>query len=160
MRRPLEGVARVVFLGYWYLTALFAWLISVPFAYQNFIKPRLLPDFIGFAENHGYLATALWPVGWLGLRSALANPRSRVVARLVLGVWAVAGLVLPFAPSLALLPTDTSSVVVCLAALLVPIGTALADIMSAGKLPEPQAADRTAPDALAVCLAATVVFIS
>ena len=43
--RALESVARLVAVAFWYLTALFAWLISIPFAYQNFIKPRLLPDF-------------------------------------------------------------------------------------------------------------------
>ena len=75
----LEAVARVIAVAFWLLTSLFAWLISVPFAYQNFIKPRLLPDFIAFAEYHGYLAAALWPVGWLALHSALADSRSRGV---------------------------------------------------------------------------------
>ncbi len=158
MRAGLESAARLIAVGFWYLTALFAWLISVPFAYQNFIKPRLLPDFIAFAENHGYLAAGLWSIGWLSLRSALDDRRSRGSARLLLGVWGVVGIVLPFAPSLAALPTDNRAIAVCLGALLLPLGTAVVDLRRAGTLPDPPASDRTTLDAAAVCLAAGLVF--
>jgi hypothetical protein len=158
VRSGVESVTRLIAVGFWYLTALFAWLISVPFAYQNFIKPRLLPDFIAFAENHGYLAAGLWPIGWLSLRSALEDPRSRGVARLLLGFWGVAGLVLLFTPSLAALPTDNRAIAVCLAALLLPLGTAIVDLRRAGTFPDPPATDRTTLDAAAVGLASGLVF--
>jgi hypothetical protein len=158
MSPRLEDPARVAAVGFWLLTALFAWLISVPFAYQNFIKPRLLPDFVAFAENHGRLTALLWPVAWLSLRSALAHPRSRRVARALLGLWGVAASVLPFIPSLDHLPTDTRSAMVCLAALSFPIGCAIADFLRAGRLEEPPPGDRTALDGLAVLLAAGTVF--
>jgi hypothetical protein len=156
--RFVETVARGTAVGFWYLTAVFAWLISVPFAYQNFIKPRLLPDFVAFAESHGWLALLLWPIGWLALRSALAHPRSRAVARGLLGLWGLAAVILPFTPTLASLPTDTRSTFVCLAALAFPLGCAVADFRRAGPLQEPPPGDRTGLDAVAVVAAAGAVF--
>ncbi len=153
-----EGVARVVAVGFWYLTAVFAWLISVPFAYQNFIKPRLLPDFVAFAEQHGPLALLLWPVGWLSLGGALAHPRSRPLARAVLGLWAVAAVALPFMPSLAHLPTDGRAIAAGAAALIFPLVSAVTDLLRAAPLDEQASGDRTGLDAVAVVLAAGLVF--
>jgi Sulfatase len=155
----LEGAARLVAVGFWVLTAVFAWLISVPFAYQNFIKPRLLPDFVTFAERHGQLAVLLWPIGWLSLRSALVHPRSRGVARGVLALWGAAGLVLPWLPSLAQLPTDGRAIATSAAALLFPLASALADFLRAPTLDEGPDIDRTGHDAVAALLAAGLVFV-
>jgi hypothetical protein len=159
MKLWLEGVARLVAVGFWVLTAVFAWLISVPFAYQNFIKPRLLPDFVAFAERHGLLALLLWPIGWWSLRSALDHPGSRPVARGVLGLWGVAGLTLPFLPSLAELPTDGRAIAACGAALVFPLASAVSDFLRAGPLDEGPAVDRTGQDAVAALMAAGLVFL-
>lgn len=160
MTARLESVARVVAVGFWVLTAVFAWLISVPFAYQNFIKPRLLPDFVAFAENHRWLALAFWPVGWFSMRSALAHPRARRLSVGVLGLWAVMATVLPLAPSLASLPTDGRAIAACAAALLFPLTSAIADLRRAAPLAETPSSDRTGLDAVAALLAAGLVFSS
>ena len=42
MIRRFEGAARAIAVTFWFMTATFSWLVSVPFAYRNFIQPRLL----------------------------------------------------------------------------------------------------------------------
>lgn len=159
MIRRVEGGARIAAVAFWYLTAVFAWLISVPFAYQNFIKPRLLPDFVAFAEQQGRLVALMWPIGWLALRSSLAHPRSRPVARAVLGLWGLGAVIFPFAPSLAHLPTDGRALAASALALVFPLGAALTDLLRADPLDEPETTDRTGLDALAVVVATGLVFV-
>jgi hypothetical protein len=104
MTRLVETIARAVAVGFWYLTAVFAWLISVPFAYQNFIKPRLLPDFVAFAEPRvAGGPVAGWMAGYVP-RSPTRGRRHRAHAARPLGAGRPrpAGRAEP-----RLLPTDT-----------------------------------------------------
>ncbi|MCC7179548.1 MAG: sulfatase-like hydrolase/transferase [Acidobacteria bacterium] len=153
----LEGPARVVAVGFWYFTAVFTWLVDIPFAYANFIQPRLLPDFIRVAEMHAWLTVVLLPVAWLSLLRPLAHPRSRRLAQGLLGAWALLALILPFTPSLAVIQPDGWGLMACFSALLFPLGCAIADMLSARPLPDLPAADRTERDFMAVLLATTFV---
>lgn len=153
----LEGPARVVAVGFWYFTAVFTWLVSIPFAYANFIQPRLLPDFIRLAEKHAWLTAVLLPVAWVSLRRPLAHPASRRLAQGLLGAWGLLALVLPLTPSLAAIQPDGWALVACFAALIFPLGCAVADLLSAEPLPDPPRVDRTGHDFLAVLGATTGV---
>lgn len=155
----LEGPARVVAVGFWYFTAVFTWLVSIPFAYANFIQPRLLPDFIRLAEKHAWLTVVLLPVAWISLCRPLAHPRSRRLAQGLLGAWAILAVVLPFTPSLAAIQPDGWALVACFTALVFPLGCAVVDLLSADPLPDLPATDRTARDFLAVVGATTFVLI-
>ncbi len=160
MIRRFEGVARAVAVTFWFMTATFSWLVSVPFAYRNFIRPRLLPDFVTFAELHAVIVVALLPVAWIALYRVLAHPRSRPVARALLGCWALAALVLPFTPSLASIQPDGWALPVCFASLMFPVGCAIADLLSAGPMAETAETDRTMHDfAAAMGAAAFVVLV-
>ena len=90
MIRRLEGVARAIAVGFWFMTATFSWLVSVPFAYRNFIQPRLLPDLVEFAEKHGHRASFCCRLGGPRSGRRWRHPRSRGQARGVLRLWAVA----------------------------------------------------------------------
>jgi len=155
----LEGPARVLAVGFWFFTAVFTWLVSIPFANANFIQPRLLPDFIRLAEKHAWLTVVLLPVAWVSLRRPLAHLRSRRLAQCLLGVWTLAALVQPFLPSLAAIKPDGWALVVCFAALGFPLGCSLVDLLSAAPLPEVPATDRTGHDFVAVVLAVTFVVL-
>lgn len=158
MRRLLDSLARTIAIGTWCLTALFAWLVSVPFAYQNFIRPRLLPDFIAFAERHAIIVILTWPAAWWSLRPALAAPASRRLAQALLALWAAAAVALPLLPSLVQVPSDARAMAICVAALIIPIGFAIIDLRMAPGLEEPVTIDRTSIDAAAVVIAAGFVF--
>ena len=159
MMARLEGPARAVAVGFCYFTAVFTWLVSIPFAYANFIQPRLLPDFIRLAEKHAWLTVLLLPVAWISLRRPLAHPRSRRVAQGLLATWGLAALVLPFTPSLAAIQPDGWALVACFASLGLPLGFAIADLLSAGPLPNTAAEDRTGHDFLAVLVAGLFVVL-
>ena len=154
-----EGVARAIAVTFWFMTATFSWLVSVPFAYRNFIQPRLLPDLVEFAEKHAAIVVFLLPVAWVALHRVLAHPRSRPVARALLGSWILAALVLPFTPSLAAVQPDGWALPVCFAALMFPVGCAVADLLSAEPMAETAATDRTMHDFLAVMGAAAFVVL-
>ena len=155
----LEGLARAIAVTFWFMTATFSWLVSVPFAYRNFIQPRLLPDLVEFAEKHAAIVVFLLPVAWVALHRLLGHPRSRPIARALLGSWVLAALVLPFTPSLAAVQPDGWALPICFAALMFPLGCAIADLLSAEPMAETAGTDRTMHDFLAVMGAAAFVVL-
>ena len=126
----LASIARLLVTVFWLASAAFGFLSSVPFAYEQFIAPRLVPGLVEFAEIHRWIALALLPVTWLGLAARLDHPRARAVARLTLGVAALAAIGLPLAPPLARLQPNTWAVVACLVSLIVPLRPLLKVIVS------------------------------
>lgn len=152
------SLARLVVASFWLLAAAYAFLTSVPFAYEQFVAPRLVPGLVEFAEWHRWIALALLPVAWLGLAPRLAHARARLVARVTLGMVALAGIGLPLVPPLAHLEPNTWAVAACFACLVIPLGLAVTDLVAGPAWPETIADDRSAADFLA--LAATAVFVS
>ena len=105
------------------------------------------------------IVVVLLPVAWVGLHRVLAHPRSRPVARALLGCWVLAALVLPFTPSLAAVQPDGWALPVCFAALMFPVGCAIADLLSAGPMAETADTDRTMHDFAAAMGAAAFVVL-
>ena len=157
MRAVNEDLARVVVVGFWIATAAFAFLSSVPFAHEQFIAPRLVPGLAEFAEWHKWVAIVMLPLAWLALRRALAHSAARTVARATLAASALVALALPVAPALATLGPTTSSVAASVMALLIPLGVALADLLSAPAWPHAPARDRTGADFAAAAAAGLAV---
>lgn len=154
----LASLARLLVTVFWLASAAFGFLSSVPFAYEQFIAPRLVPGLVEFAEVHRWIALALLPVTWLGLAARLDHARSRTVARLTLGIAALAAIGLPLAPPLARLEPNTWAVAACLVSLIIPLGIAIADLAAGPEWPDTTAGDRTGADFLA--LLATATFVS
>jgi hypothetical protein len=157
--RWLEGPARALTVGFWLLTTLFAWMVSIPFADQQFIQPRLFPDFIGMAEQHTWLSVALLPVAAVALWPALQDPRTNQVARGLLGLWAVVAAVLPFTPGLDAVRPEGLALPTSIAALAFPLGCAWIDFRRAGRMPEDAGFDRTGADLFATLAAAGFVLL-
>jgi hypothetical protein len=157
--RWLEGPARALTVSFWLLTSLFAWMVSIPFAYQQFIQPRLFPDFIGMAEQHTWLSLALLPVAAVALWPAAHDVRTAPVARTLLGAWAVMAAILPFTPGLDAVRPDGVALPASVAALAFPLGCAYIDFRRAGRMPEDAGFDRTGADLLATLAAAGFVLL-
>lgn len=153
------SLARLLVAAFWLASAAFAFLSSVPFAYEQFIAPRLVPGLVEFAEWHRWAALALVPVTWLGLRPRLAHPRAGWPARATMALAALAGLGLPLAPPLAALEPNEWALVVVVAALVIPGALAVTDLAAAPDWPEDVAADRTGADFAALSGAGVVVTI-
>ncbi len=98
-------------------------------------------------------------MAWVALRRVLAHPRSRPIARGLLGSWALAALVLQFTPSLAAVQPDGWALPVCFAALMFPVGCAIADLLSAEPMAETAGTDRTMHDFVAAMGAAAFVVL-
>lgn len=157
MITPVENLARALVVVFWLATSAFAFLSSVPFAYEQFIAPRLVPGLVEFAEWHKWIAVAALPLAWLGLRRGLAHSSARLVARATLVVSALVAVVLPLAPALATLGPTGWAVGASIAALLIPAGVALTDLLSAPAWSTEAAHDRTGADFVAALLAGLVV---
>lgn len=157
MIRLLENAARGLVVALWLATSAFAFLSSVPFAYEQFIAPRLVPGLVDFAEWQRGLAVAALPLTWLAVRHALRQPRARTAARVTLGLAVAAAVTLPFAPALARLTPDGWAVACAMLALAVPLGLAAVDLRSATPWPATMPQDRTGSDFAAVLAAAAMV---
>lgn len=151
------SVARLAVAAFWLASAAFAFLSSVPFAHEQFIAPRLVPGLVEFAEWHRWIALALVPVIWLGLRTRLADPRGARPARGTLLLAALAGLGLPLAPPLAALEPNAWALAAAAAALVIPCALAVTDLAAAPAWPETPPADRTGADFAALAAAGFAV---
>jgi hypothetical protein len=154
----LASGARLVVTAFWLASAAFAFLSSVPFAYEQFIAPRLVPGLVEFAEWHRWAAPAMAALTWLGLGARLTHERARAAARATLTLAAGAGVVLPLAPPLAALEPNTWALVASVAALTIPLGVAVTDLLAAPAWTPVVPEDRTGTDFAA--LAATGVFVT
>ncbi len=161
MIRLGENLGRALAVAFWLATSAFAFLSSVAFAYEQFIAPRLVPGLVEFAEWHKWIAVAALPLAWLGVRRGLVHPSARLAARATIALSALAAVVLPVAPPLAALGPTEWSVAVSVLALLIPLGVALTDLLTAPPWSAEPASDRTGADfvaALGAGLTVTAVY--
>ncbi|MGE0813223.1 MAG: sulfatase-like hydrolase/transferase [Vicinamibacterales bacterium] len=109
--RVLPAFCRAALIALCLLTSAYAFLASVPFVYEQFLQPQLVPALARFARSHGVLALllaplaagAIWPhrrhravmttgpvmvwiLALLGVAAAISSP----LVRLTPGAWALA----------------------------------------------------------------------
>ena len=65
--RIVATVARSLVIGFWLASAAYAFLISVPFVYEQFLLPGLVPALVAFARWQGTLALTAAPLTALAL---------------------------------------------------------------------------------------------
>jgi len=101
-----------------WLTALFAWLASSPFAFQEFIRPRMFYSGL-FGDWHVWMYLAWFALTTADVAVALrARGAARTLAIVFLAVWGGAGVALLVHPVLPALRDGSISVVVGLVALI------------------------------------------
>ena len=158
--RWIEPPVYVLAIGFWLSTSAHALLSSQAFAYEQFLKPELLPPLAAFARWHPWLNLGVFSIV-LGVRwPALRSPARRATAAL-LCAWGAISLVLPLLPPLAELSPGPLALWLAGAAL-VPIGLILwAEWSAAPTGPRapatPPTPVRRTSDDFAACVAAGVV---
>jgi hypothetical protein len=124
----MRTVARAIVTVFSVLTAVYAFLASSAFTYQQFLLPRVLPWVGWFSDWH---AALFWPCLLLAVASIDPAYKKTHAGRLTVNafviVWLAIGLRLTFFPLLPTLVDTERSLFVGLAALLAPIWLALID---------------------------------
>ncbi len=137
-RGALIGVARAANALFFLLTATYCILTYSSFAYQQFIRPRLVSSLSGFvAFQH------LWYWVFLGLTVATLMPewktsRGRAVAWAYVAVMGLAGLVMLYRPVLPSVENDALGLWLACAFLLPPVWLAAYDHLATADVVAPQ----------------------
>lgn len=140
-RGVLIGVARAANALFFLLTATYCILTYSSFAYQQFIRPRLVSSLSGFvAFQH------LWFWVFLGITVATLMPewkttRGRTVAWAYVAVMGIAGLVMLYRPVLPSVENDALGLWLACAFLLPPVWLALYDHLATSDAVAPQPVD-------------------
>ncbi len=157
----LATAARAAMILFWLASAAYAFLISVPFVYEQFLQPGLVPALVVFARWHGVLAVVAAPVTALALWPELAARRAFISGAALVWTAAMAGVVALVASPLTRLEPGGWALAVAAAALVPIVWIALIDLSQAPWTDGPRVADPLARDAIvALCATAATVVIS
>lgn len=139
----LLGVAQFLASAFWLLTAFYALLASQPFAYEQFLRPQLVPAVSIFARQHaaiGAAALVLFAVPqYRHSRSAARRPPLAVI--LLAGLWSAVTAALFWLPPLSTLGPGRTADLLVFAALVPAMLVAVVDFSAA------PAIDRGVPSA-------------
>ncbi len=155
----VAAASRAVVVLFWVATSACAFLTSVPFVFEQFLEPGLVPALVWFARWHGWLAllmvaptvAAVWP--------DIASRRAAVAGSLFVWVAALAGVAAAVASPLTQLRPGGLAVVASLAALAPLVWLAAIDFALAPWTDTPRATDMTARDGLAAAGSALAVLL-
>ena len=127
----IAGVlARIAAALFFLLTAVYALLVYVPFSYQQFILPDVVPGLSTLVAWHHVLFSAVVAMLAVAFIGDWRSPATRVRTSVFLAAAAGAAAYVAARPLLPGLRSDGSSLVVCLAALVPVLWMAALDIMS------------------------------
>ena len=155
----LVGLAQALAAGHGLLTATYCLLASLPFAYEQFLAPELLPPLAAFAHWHPWVNLTVF-AAWAAIRWAAEGRPRGIATRAVYFAWGALSAVLLVAPPLAAVTPGTLARVLTLGALLLVLLLGVMDVEGADAIPPaPEVdsrADRAAPDFLACVTAGTL----
>ena len=139
----IAGVlARVAAALFFLLTAVYALLVYVPFSYQQFILPEVVPGLSRLVAWHHVLFSAVVAMLAVAFIGDWRNPATRVRTSLFLAAAAGAAAAVAGRPLLPGLRSDGSSLVVCLAALVPVLWIAALDAISHARPDDDRGDDR------------------
>ena len=155
----LSTAARAIVILFWLATSALAFLISVPFVYEQFLQPGLVPALAAFARWHGVLALVAAPLTVLAVWPDLAARRAFISGGALVWLAAMAGVgALVAAPLTSLQPGPWA--LAAAAAALVPVAwLALIDLSQAPWTDAVRASDPLARDAVVVLFAGVVAVV-
>jgi hypothetical protein len=150
--------SRIVVAVFWLFTAGYCLLSAVPFASEQFLRPRLVPALATFADWHPWISLTALLATTAGLEPWL-RARHRSVFLFVAG-WALIAAVLFVAPPLSQLEPSTTALVLALLSLVPPTWLPMMDLRRAATVALPRPGDGTDDvrrDFAACAMAALVV---
>ena len=149
--------SRTIVAVFWFATAAYCVLSAIPFALEQFLRPRLVPALSAFAEWHPWIslvalvATAGGLLPWL--RSGHRGVRALIAA------WFLVAIGLFFVPSLSQLEASTAALVLALFSLVPPAWLSILDLSPVATSARDDTADDVGHDFVASAMAALVVTI-
>ena len=99
-------VARLLFIGFFFLTSLYGLLVYTPFTHTHVIQAGLLPWLSWFAHAHAYLYWCAQAIACATLESDFRSPSTRAIASAYAAAAALAGVALLFHPVLPSMQND------------------------------------------------------
>ena len=147
-------LARSLVIAFWLATAAYAFLISVPFVYEQFLLPGLVPALVGFARWQGWLALAAAPLTALALWPEFAARRALVSGGLLVWIAIMAGVGALVASPLTSLEPGRWALGMAVAALVPVLWFAVIDLTQATWADAMRTTDPLARDAVVVLFAA------
>ncbi len=158
--RHLAAAARAVVILFWLASAAYAFLISVPFVYEQFLQPGLVPALVTFARWHGMLALVAAPLTALALWPELAARRAFISSAALTWTAAMAGVGALVASPLTRLEPGGWALAAAATALVPVVWLALIDLSQAPWTDGARGVDPLARDAVvAACAAGAAVLI-
>jgi glucan phosphoethanolaminetransferase (alkaline phosphatase superfamily) len=149
--------SRAIVAAFWFATSAYCVLSAVPFASEQFLKPRLVPALATFAEWHAWISLAALVTTAVALMPWLRSRHRGACAFIV--VWTLAAVASIGAPPLARLEPSPFALALALISLTPPIWISLLDLPSISQLDE--AGGESNPDEIsrdfAACMVAAVV---
>jgi hypothetical protein len=153
----LSAIGRAVMLAFWLATSAYAFLASVPFVFEQFLEPGLVPALVWFARWHGWLALVMAAPTAAALWPDIAAGRATAGASLLIWASAMAGVAAAVASPLQAVGPGGWAVTAALLALVPPLWLAAIDFVLAPWADTPRATDMTARDALVAAASALAV---
>ncbi len=150
----LSTAARAIVILFWLASAALAFLISVPFVYEQFLQPGLVPALVAFARWHGVLALVAAPLTALALWPDLAARRAFISGGALVWLAAMAGVGAFVASPLTSLQPGPWALAAAAAALVPVMWLALIDLSQAAWTDPARASDPLARDAVVALFAA------
>ena len=153
----LAGVAQSVALLFWMVTAFYAVLASQTFAYEQFLKPELVPGLALWARSHPFVCAGVLAL-YVGLHWFAGTARdrgSRPMLQAVVVIWAATAAALFALPPLASLTPGPMANLVPFVALTAVALVAAVDVASAPAIGTAVPSPRHAAD-LVTCVAAAI----
>ena len=148
------SLARMLVVVFWLASAAYAFLISVPFVYEQFLLPGLVPALVAFARWQGVLALVAAPLTALALWPEFAARRALVGGGLLVWVACMAGVGAFVAAPLQTLEPGSWALAMAAAALVPVVWMAVLDLTHATWTDTTRTNDPLARDAVVVLVAA------
>lgn len=149
---------RIVVAVFWLTTAVYCLLSAIPFASEQFLKPRLVPALATFADWHPWISLAALAATVVGLAPLLRSGQRS--GRLFIAAWILIAIGLLIAPPLSQLEPSSTAVVLAILSLVPPTWLSMMDAPPtwvATPSPRDDGADGVTRDFAACALAALVV---
>lgn len=148
------AVARALVVVFWLASAAYAFLLSVPFVYEQFLLPGLVPALVAFARWHGVLSLVAAPLTALALWPDLAARRALVSGGLLIWMASMAGVGGMVASPLTTLEPGVWALALAAASLVPVIWLTVIDLTQATWTDTTRTTDPLARDAVVALFAA------
>ena len=154
-----SGAARAAVILFWLATSAYAFLTSVPFVYEQFLEPGLVPSLVRFAAWHGWLMLGAALLTGLAVWPDIRDRRATLVSGVLLWAAAMAGVAAVVGEPMRALRPGTTALWASLLALVPVAWLAAIDLRLAPWTDAPRATDMTGRDALVAGASALSVLV-